>query len=118
MRSFDLSMRIRANRASDGQIGPVGIGVFPTLAATSEYHKRGVDAMRGLLADFRHFLVGRLANTVDPAERERRIHRLGPGQTGPARVLLVKAHPELARRRVVRREPGAKLFPRRKEDRR
>src|SRR6185503_1376970 len=55
-------------------------------------------------------VVDALANAVDPSEAQRLVDRLRPGDARPARTLLVQAHPQLGRGRVVLVEPGAELL--------
>ena len=56
-------------------------------------------------------------DAVDPADRERFVHGLGPGDARLARVLLVEAHQQLPGRRVVLVEPFPQVC-RRTEERR
>src|SRR5206468_2922790 len=58
-----------------------------------------------LVIDF----VNALPNSVDPTEAERLIHRLGPCDARPSRILCVKPNPKLSRRRVILLQPRSEI---------
>src|SRR5688572_25559247 len=54
-------------------------------------------------------IVDASAHAVDPAETERLVNRLRPGDAGLARTLLVEPDQELGSPGVIGLQPGAKL---------
>src|SRR5215472_3833436 len=65
--------------------------------------------LRGVKRIFVIGVVNALALAVDPAEAERFVDRLRPGDAGTPGLLPVKAHPKLLPAVVMLLEPLAKL---------
>jgi len=71
---------------------------------------RAPDAARAARreADRVALVIQALADTVDPAEAQGCVHRLGPGDARRARAALVEAHQQLRGAAVMPTQPGTK----------
>src|SRR6185436_11927074 len=95
----------RAHTALFGQLGNApDIDCAPGAARLARREADGIA-----------YIVDALAQTVDPAEAQRLVHRLGPGDAGLAGTLLIIPDPQLAGGGVVLLQPGAKGLRRREE---
>ena len=54
-------------------------------------------------------IINALADSVDPAETERLVHRFGPGHTRLPRVFLMIADPQFLPGRMILLQPPAKI---------
>ena len=117
-----LFVRIDAGAVllAQGERCATGVGHPPFLLELPDLGdvRRAPDARR--LARCETDRVARLVDppphAVDPAEAQRLVHRLRPGQAGPAAVASVEADQELGGRGVVLLEPAAELDRRGKKD--